>query len=187
MIVGRLPALSTGIDVPFGALPPMRLSALLAATALLAVLLPTCAVVPVQSRVQVENPQTLTAPHAKVWAQVILMLTDKGLPITSAEKDSGLISTGTIDIKGVSKIAEPLSIWESSNDSMFDEGRYRVTVIINEVDASNTSVKMSPYIEAFSGGQYIHKESTGVLESTFFKRLRSNLGLAAPASSEPAQ
>jgi len=113
------------------------------------------------------------------WEALLDVLSDANQPITTIEKESGIIITEfvSIDQSYLVRIAVvPYGIFGTG----YTQGRYKLNIRAKKTSSDVTNIKINAHIEGFWGiiepYGWRPLESRGVLENDILKSLGSRLG-----------
>jgi hypothetical protein len=144
-------------------------------------LLNGCATVPVQMAPIVDS-KTFDVPFDKVWPLIVTAISDKGYPIQAIEKQSGILTTKSIEVKSESFTRNiPVIIGEigykpsSMCFGAWNEAHYNLTIHATE-SSGNTIVKVKAFIEGVDGCDVRHDiPSRGKLEGELLAAISTKI------------
>ena len=118
--------------------------------------------------------RVLVADFDSTWEATLAALKEEKFPVSSADKQNGIIQTETIKISG--DVAKAIS---QGYNEIFDrptEGTYRIRVRIKPKDKDRTSIRIDTSIEAKfpKYGRYV-KSSSGIIEEKIFVNVMRRL------------
>ena len=140
-----------------------------------------CAVSQPQVHPPVKNSEILQYAYDQVWPAALQTVSSMGLPIITAEKESGLISTQSVQLKGSFNIPARIKrvaylsagILEAWNDA-----RYSLNITIKKIDEQSSEITVTPYIEGFENNisrAWVSYPSNGVIEQEVTEAIKSRL------------
>lgn len=144
---------------------------------LLIVFLSGCAAPQIAALPPEKKEQTYKADFNTTWITVLDTLTERNLPISVAQKDSGLIVTDFVLTEG---FVSPLFVHAPME--MITQGRYKLNVSVRDGD-HGTKVRINAHFEKFSTlifetiPSWKPQHSIGILESELFEEIKDGLSL----------
>lgn len=114
-----------------------------------------------------------------VWTKLIFVLNEQELPITTIEKESGIIVTDFVLFDAKSSFGK--SVLQIGTLEFVKEGRYRLNILATKRGKASTSVRINAHIEKFSQelmeNTYSWKPqlSNGYIEKQIFTELNTAL------------
>ena len=122
------------------------------------------------------------ARYNKVWDTAIMVLENESIPIESAEKDKGLITTKFVNYSvgqqahhELDNIAQKPS---ATRLAIWSQVGYTLSILITPINDMSTKAKVTAHIEAYDRNvtQEWHKcISNGVIEDTILEKIRAQL------------
>ena len=138
---------------------------------ILLVSLAGCTGIPVSPIVK---ERVMVADFDSTWEAALAALKEEKFPVSSADKQSGIIQTETIKISG--DVAKAIS---QGYNEIFDrpaEGTYRIRVRVKPKDKDRTSIRIDTSIKAkFPKYGWYVKNSSGIIEEKIFVNVMRRL------------
>ena len=118
--------------------------------------------------------RVMVADFDSTWEAVLAALKEEKFPVSSADKQSGIIQTKTIKISG--DVAKAIS---QGYNEIFDrpaEGTCRITIKVKPKDNGRTSIRINSSIDVKfpKYGRYV-KNSSGIIEEKIFVNVMRRL------------
>lgn len=142
-----------------------------------------CAASQQMTYAQPQDTEVFNAPFDKVWGAIVATIAEQGAPVQSIEKDSGILTTQFVSFasgfgadKQIGAIAQRppaggfLSVWNA--------GRYTISIFASRSDSMSTRVKLTPHIEGYESNvtkSWHVCPSNGSLEAKLFSSIRAKL------------
>jgi len=138
---------------------------------ILLVSLAGCTSIPISPIVK---ERVLVADFDSTWEAALAALKEEKIPVSSADKQSGIIQTKTIKISG--DVARAISQGYNETFDRPSEGTYRIRVRIKPKDKDRTSIRIVSSVEVkfLKYGWYV-KSSSGILEEKIFVNVMRRL------------
>lgn len=100
----------------------------------------------------IQDTFIIDAPYEKTWRAVASVIAERGLPIESVEKESGLLTTKFVTFaRGMEsdKEIKKVAVIKTSFLLIWERGRYALSIYCEPVSGSTTRVKITAHIEGF--------------------------------------
>ena len=118
--------------------------------------------------------RVMAADFDSTWEAALAALKEENIPVSSADKQTGIIRTKTIKLSG--DAAKAIS---QGYNEIFDrpsEGRYTIRVRIKPKDKDRTSLRIDSSIEVkFPKYGWYVKNSSGIIEEKIFVNVMRRL------------
>ena len=118
------------------------------------------------------------APFDDTWERLVHVVTELGLPVTTIEKDSGLLGTDfyVFDARGNEA---KLVLQEQSSLETIQGGWFKMSVLVSRLTDSRTRVKINCQIEKLSSilgeSAWRYQPSNGYLEQRYLDLIGDGL------------
>ncbi len=130
-----------------------------------------CTGIPVSPIVKV---RVMVADFDSTWEATLAALKEEKFPVSSADKQSGIIQTETIKIGG--DVAKAISQGYNEIFDRSSEGTYRIRVKVKPKDKDRTSIRIDTSVEVkFPKYGWYVKSSSGIIEEKIFVNIMRRL------------
>ena len=130
-----------------------------------------CTSIPVSPIVK---ERVLVADFDSTWEAALAALKEEKFPISSADKQSGIIQTETVKVSG--DVAKAISQGYNETFDRPAEGTYKIRVRIKPKDKDRTSIRIDSSVEVkfLKYGWHV-KSSSGIIEEKIFVNVMRRL------------
>ena len=146
-----------------------------------------CATIP-KNIAPLQDTESFQYPFNKVWGATIETMSEMGFPISSSDKDSGLLVTqehvfaGSSAPEGRENVKKP-GEWTYLPgtghlllNGGWDKVSHRINLFVSPIDQNQTKVKVTTSFNSiYTNGTAEKYPSRGVLESEIFQKIKSKL------------
>jgi len=129
-----------------------------------------------------EDTAFYLARYDKVWDAALMVLEDESIPIESAEKDRGLITTKFVNYSvgqqahhDLEKVAQKPS---ATRLAIWSQVGYTLSILITPINDMSTKSKVTAHIEAYDRNvtqEWQKCISNGVIEDMILEKIRAQL------------
>ncbi len=123
-----------------------------------------------------EKTHTVNYDYDSVWTKLLYVLNNQELPITTIEKESGIIVTDFVVFSPRSSFGQ--SVIETGFLETVRDGRYKLNLLVINRGSNSTSIRINTHIEKFSmyalGRNmpvWSHQQSNGFIERSLFDEI----------------
>lgn len=125
----------------------------------------------------IKNSEVVNQPFDKVWSAVITTVSERGLPIITTDKNSGLISTQSIQLQGGFNIPSRIQRVAYFNFKVvpFHDARYSLNIVVSKETDETTKIVVTPHIEGDNYEKWITFQSKGIIEQEIIQAVKNKL------------
>ena len=131
------------------------------------------------SSTPIKNSELFNQSFDKVWGATIATLSEKGFPILTSDKSSGLLSTQPIALQGTFNVPgriKRVAIFPYIVVP-FNDARYSLNIVVLKQTDETTKIVVTPIIEGKNAdkGSWVTFQSNGTIEDEIIKAIQDNL------------
>ena len=121
------------------------------------------------------------APFDTVWGATVATIADKSLPIEAIEKESGIITTKQVTFASgflADREIERVAIRPSIFLGTWSNGRYSLSIYVNQISESQTKMTITSHIEALENNMTKSWHvcySKGIIEVDVWESIRGKV------------
>lgn len=136
-----------------------------------------CTTVPQNSSNPIKNSATVSQSFDNVWGAAIATVSEKGFPIITSDKNSGLISTQSVPLQGGFNIPSRIQrvAFFPYHVVPFSDARYSLNIVILKQLDGTTKIVITPTIEGYNNENWIVFQSNGTLEANIIQEVKNKL------------
>lgn len=139
-----------------------------------------CVGVPIAPLAPEDKERLYQSDFNVTWHGVLDVINEKELPITTIEKESGIVVTDFVIIPFTFASSRP-DLFPAQPLEMIQQGRYKLNISVRSASVS-TKVRINAHFEKFSHIAFIEQfpswkiqASTGILEKELFNAIESSI------------
>ncbi|MFA5125338.1 MAG: hypothetical protein WC473_06000 [Patescibacteria group bacterium] len=143
----------------------------------MAALVSGCATVQQVPDNPINNSDVINQSRDEVWGAAIAAVSERGLPIITADKNSGIISTQSVELQGGFNIPSRIQkvAYFTYKIIPFRDARYSLNVVVSEESADKTRIIVTAHIEGENYEKWITFKSKGIIEQEVIQEIMNRL------------